>query len=114
MSLVSGVTYLDFIDSQGSTRTLLTPDKAVIAIMESLALRNILHTKSSDSHTPTGFIDFEIPNGNVIHGEWCEYSTLNLDPLQCKNCERQSLSGKQIQQKLCNYFNVHYTLLDKQ
>ena len=88
-----------------STSALLTPDKAAIAIMASLALHNMLRTKSSKSYTPTGFVDFEIPNGNVIQGEWRECSTPNLSPLQCENVGRQSLSGKQVQQKLCNYFN---------
>ena len=55
-----------------STRPLLTPDKAVIAIMASLALHNMLRIKSSESYTPTRFVDFEIPNGYVIQGEWCE------------------------------------------
>ena len=96
MGLVSGVIYLDFIYS---TKALLTPDKAVMA---SLAL----HTKSSESYTPSSFVDFKIPNGNVIQGEWGEYLTPNRDPLQCKNSGRQSLSGKQIRQKFCNYFNV--------
>ena len=49
-----------------STRALLTPDKAAIAIMASLALHNMLRTKLSESYTPTGFADFEIPNGTVI------------------------------------------------
>ena len=52
-----------------STRALLTPDKAVIAIMASLALHNMLRTKSRESYTPTGFVDFEIPNGNIIQRE---------------------------------------------
>ena len=52
-----------------STRALLTPDKAIIAIVASLALHNMLRTKSSESYIPTGFVDFEIPNGNVIQGE---------------------------------------------
>ena len=88
-----------------STRVLLRPDKAVTAIMVSLALHNMLRTKSSESYTPTGFVDFEIPNGNVIQGEWRECSTLKLSPLQCENVGRQSLSGKPVRQKLCNYFN---------
>ena len=88
-----------------STRALLTPDKAVIAIMASLALPNMLRTKSSQSYTPTGFIDFEVANGNVVQGGWRECSTPNLVPLQCENGGRQSLSGKQIRQKLCDYFN---------
>ena len=88
-----------------STRALLTPGKAVIAIIASLALHNMLRTKSSESYTPTGLVDFEIPNGNVIQGEWRECLTPNLAPLQCGNGGRQSLSGKQVRQKLCNYVN---------
>ena len=49
-----------------STIAVLTPDKAVIAIMANLALHNMLRTKSSESYTPTSFADFEIPNGNVM------------------------------------------------
>ena len=31
----------------------------------------MLRTKPSEPHSPTNFVDFEIPNGNVIPGEWC-------------------------------------------
>ena len=73
--------------------------------MASLALHNMLRTKSSESYTPTGFVDLEIPNGNVIQGEWRECLTPNFAPLQCEKGGRQSLSGKQVRQKLCNCFN---------
>ena len=61
-----------------SKRALLSPDKAVIVIMASLALHKMHHTKLSESCTPTGFVDFEIRNGNVIQGEWRECSILLL------------------------------------
>ena len=73
------------------------PDKAVIAIMASLALHNMLRTKSSKSYTPTGFVDFEIPNGNIIQREWREFSSPNLALLQWENGVRKSLSGEQVQ-----------------
>ena len=98
MGLVFGVIDLDFFQ-------LLTPDKAVIALMASLALPNTFCIKSSESYTPTGFVDFEIPNGNVIQGERGECSIPNLSALQCEKGGRQSLSGKQVRQKLCSYFN---------
>ena len=88
-----------------STRAFLTSDSSVIAILVSLALHKMLRTKSSESHTPTGFVDFEIPNSNIFQGEWRECLTANFAPLQYENGGRQSLSGKQVQQKLCNYFN---------
>ena len=83
-----------------SKRALLTPDKTVIAIKASLAIRNMFRTKSSESCTPIGSVDFEISNGNVIRREWRECSTPNLAPLQCEK------GGRKVRPKFCNYFNV--------
>ena len=42
-----------------STKAQLTPEKITIAFMASLALHNMLRTKSSEFYTPFGFIDDE-------------------------------------------------------
>lgn len=68
----------------------MTPDKVAIAIMMTLALHNMFLTKLSESYNATGFVDFKIPNGNVIQGEWHACSIPNLAPLQWENGERQS------------------------
>ena len=46
-----------------STKTQLTPEKTAIAVMASLALQNMLRTKSRESYTPVGFIDTETNDG---------------------------------------------------
>lgn len=54
----------------------------------SLAVHSIFCTKSIESYTPKGFIDFKIPNVNVIQGECQEYLIPKSAPFQCKNGER--------------------------
>ena len=60
-----------------STKTQLTPEKTAIAVMASLALQNMLRTKSSESYTPVGFIDTETNDG-IIEGTWREGTAPNL------------------------------------
>ena len=43
------------------------PKKMTIAVMASLALHNMLSTKSSESYTPIGFMDTETNDG-IIEG----------------------------------------------
>ena len=55
--------------------------------MVSLALHNMLRTKSSESYTPAGLVDFEILNGNLIQGEWHECSIRNFPLFDVKTVE---------------------------
>ena len=87
-----------------SAKAQLTPKKAALNIMASIALHNTLRTKSSESYTPHGSVDNET-KGTAIEGTWCECSTPNLAFLQNENIGRQSLVAKKIRQKYCDYFN---------
>ena len=87
-----------------STKAQLKPEKTTIAVMASLALHNMLRTKSSESYTPVGFIDTETNDG-IIEGTWREGTAPNLAPLPDMRYGRTSLAGKDIKRKLCEYFN---------
>ena len=65
--------------------------------MASLALHNMLRTKSSESYTPLGFIDTETNDG-VIEGAWSEGTALSLATSEDMRYGRTSLTGKE-------YFN---------
>ena len=47
-----------------ATRASLTPEKTEIAVMSSLALHNLLRTKSRECFTPVDSIDFENKTGD--------------------------------------------------
>ena len=49
-------------------RALLAPERGEIAVLASLALHNLLRTKSRESYTPTGSIDFENDTGEILEG----------------------------------------------
>ena len=49
-----------------ATRASLTPEKGEVVVMASLVLQNLLRTKSRESYTPIGSIDFENETGEVI------------------------------------------------
>ena len=51
----------------GTTASLRT-GKIEHVVMASLALHNMLLSKSQESYTPPGFIDFEIENGDLVPG----------------------------------------------
>ena len=53
-----------------ATHASLTPEKAEIAVMASLPLHNLLRTKSRESYTPIGNIDFENDTGEIVEGTW--------------------------------------------
>ena len=89
----------------GTTST-LNPSKIEHVVLASLALHNMLRTKSSESYTPTGFIDFEIENGNVIPGSWREDGMLNnIKPIKCQTPHRPNLTAEKIREKFMIHFN---------
>ena len=51
-----------------AARASLTPERAEIAVLASLALHNLVRTKSRESYTPTGSIDFENDAGEILEG----------------------------------------------
>ena len=51
-------------------RASLTPERAEIAVMASLTLHNLLRTKSRESYTPIGSIDFENDTGEIVEATW--------------------------------------------
>ena len=53
-----------------ATSASLTPERAKIEVMASLALHNLLRTKSRESYTPIGSIDFENDTGEIVEGTW--------------------------------------------
>ena len=78
-----------------STTAQLMPEKTTIAVMASLALHNILRTKSSESYTPVGFIDTETNDG-IIEGTRREDTAPNIAPLEDMRYGRTYLAGKDI------------------
>ena len=81
---------------------MLTPDKAEIAVMTSLALHNLLRTKSRESYTPTDSMDFEKELGEIIEGTLKEVVSTNVAGLQpawlCRTSE-------EVQNELKLHFN---------
>ena len=49
---------------------MLTPEKVEIAVKTSFALHNLLRTKSRESYTRIGGIDFDNEIGEIIEGTW--------------------------------------------
>ena len=89
-----------------ATRASLTPEKAETVVMASLALHNMLHTKSSESYTPGGFIDQEGESGEVLPGNWRQDSAApNMVDLQIHPPHRKNISAENIRTKFLEHFN---------
>ena len=85
-----------------ATPASLTPEKAEVAVMASLVLHNLLRTKSRESYTPIGSIDFENETGEVIEGTWNqEVVCTNLQP--SAPC-RASMAAEEVR----NQFKLHF------
>lgn len=87
-----------------SNRANLSPEKTEIIVMASLALHNMLRTKSRESYTPAGFVDQE-NEGVVVGGSWRDTSAPNIVPLQPAPPSRKNASAEAVREKFCNYFN---------
>ena len=91
-----------------ATRASLTPEKAEVAVMPSLVLHNLLRTKSRESYTPIGSIDFEIETGEVIEGTWHqEVVCTNVADLQPSAPCTASMAVEEVRNEL--HFNLHFT-----
>ena len=89
-----------------STRALLNPKKAESAVMASLALHNLLRTKSRDSYTPVGYTDQEGADGVVVPGNWREEAaSANIVPLESSRRGRVNLKAEEIRHAFCEHFN---------
>ena len=89
-----------------ATRASLTPEKAETVVMASLALHNMLRTKSSESYTPGGFIDQEDESGEVLPGNWRQDSAApNMVDLQIHPPHRKNISAENIRTKFLEHFN---------
>ena len=73
-------------------------------VMASVALDNMLSSKSSESYTPVGFINTKT-NGGIIEGTWREGTAPNLALLEDIRYGRTSLAGKDTRRKLSEHCN---------
>ena len=88
-----------------ATRASLTPEKAEVAAMASLVLHNVLRTKSRESYTSIGSIDFENETGEVIEGTWHqEVVCTNVADLQPSAPCRASMAAEEVR----NEFKLHF------
>ena len=80
-----------------ATRASLTPERAEIAVMASLALHNQLKTKSRESSTPIGSIGFENDTGEIVEGTWRqEVISTNVTGLQPAAPCRTSFTAEEV------------------
>ena len=84
---------------------LLTHGKAEITVMASLVLHNLLRTKSRESYTSIGSINFENKTGEIIEGTWLqEVSSTNVADLQRAAPCRTSIIAEEVLNKLKLHF----------
>ena len=83
---------------------MVTPEKAEIAVMSSLALHNLLHTKYRESYTPTDSIDFENEVGEITKGILRKVVSTNAVGLQPAVTCRKSSTAEKVQ----NEFKLHF------
>ena len=89
-----------------ATSASLTREKAEIAVMASLALHNLLRTKSRESYTPIGSIDFENDTGEIVEGTWRqEVISTNVAGLQPAAPCRTSFTAEEVQNESKLHFN---------
>ena len=87
-------------------RTSLTPERAEITVMASLALHNLLRTKSRESYTPIGSIDFENDTGEIVEGTWRqEVISTNVAGLQPAAPCRTSFTAEEVRNELKLHLN---------
>ena len=85
---------------------MLAPERAEIAVLASLALHNLLRTKSRESYTPTGSIDFENDTGEILEGTWRqEVIFTNVAGLQSASPCRTSFTAEKGRDELKLHFN---------
>ena len=89
-----------------ATRISLTPERAEIAVMASLALHNLLRTKSRESYTPIGSINFENDAGEIVEGSGRqEVISTNVADLRPETPCRTSITAEEVRNELKLHFN---------
>ena len=87
-----------------ATRASPTPEKAKIAVMTSLVLHDLSQTKSRESYTPIGSIDFENETGDIIEETCCqEVISTNVSGLQPAVPCRRSVTAEEVRNGLKLY-----------
>lgn len=87
------------------SRMCLTPEKAIYITLASIALHNMLRTKSRESYTPPGFIDEVSINGEMTEGEWRNYTVpANIQPLPSTYARRATSEAIKIRNLFKEYF----------
>ena len=84
---------------------MVTPENAEIAVMASLALHNLLHTKYRESYTPTDSINFENELGEITEGILRKVVSINAVGLQPAVTCRKSSTAEKVQNELRLHFN---------
>ena len=83
----------------------LSPDKACVSTLASLALHNMLCTKSSNSYVPPGFIDTIMASGEIEEGSWRNENIYQcLTPFANTLNRHHNASAAAVREKLAKYF----------
>lgn len=88
-----------------TTRVGLTPDKETKITLASIALHNLLRTKSRESYTPYGFADSVDIDGNIQEGLWRENEQpafmSSIPPTRSRN---SAITALKIRESFKDYF----------
>ena len=89
-----------------TTKMVLSPEKATIITLATLALHNMLRDISADTYTPDGFIDMETDDGEVQLGSWREESLIDfvLHDLPVNKSNRASASAEYVREVFADHF----------
>ena len=83
----------------------LSPDKACVITLASLALHNMLCTKSSNSYIPLGFIDTIMAAGEIVERSWRNENIYQcLTPFSNILNMHHNASAAAVHEKLAKYF----------
>ena len=65
----------------------------------------MLRSKSKESYTPPGYIDFEIENGETVLGSWRDSFSHNLQPIHNDIPHRPNITAEKIRKTFMEHFN---------
>ena len=82
----------------------LPPDVVAVLVQASIALHNMLCTKSRESYNPPGFADEISPEGDVVLGKWREEPD-ELIPLQSQRAGNNTKkNAEKVREYLADFF----------
>jgi len=83
------------------------PESAVSIVLASIALHNFLRSKAADRYIPSGSIDADNRNGNVVEGSWRQEikESQPFSSYQNPHKGRQPRKAEAMRDELCQYFN---------